>query len=118
MTSIIFCQVIIPITRVVSLLVSLATITYNWVHFPGWTILYDFSGATGGTASRSISEDPDELIHIGAVDIDIVHGDLTQEHTDAIVNSSDNTFSQHGMSLKMQYLYLNYSTVAILCFFK
>ncbi|KAK2181573.1 hypothetical protein NP493_393g05033 [Ridgeia piscesae] len=53
-------------------------------------------GATGGTPSRSISEDPGELIHIGAIDIDIVHGDLTQEHTDAIVNSSDNLFSLHG----------------------
>jgi len=73
-------------------------------------MLYDFSGATGGTPSRSISEDPGELIHIGAIDIDIVHGDLTQEHTDAIVNSSDNLFSLHGVSLKMQSVYLNCNT--------
>ena len=65
-------------------------------------MLYDFSGATGGTPSRSISEEPDELIHIGAVDVDIVHGDLTQEDTDAIVNSSDNMLSLNGVSLKMQ----------------
>ena len=36
------------------------------------------------------------MISIGSINVDVVHGDLTKERTDAIVNSSSNTLDMSG----------------------
>ena len=57
------------------------------------SMLQDRLGATGGASSPSGVH---TSTRIGALAIDIEHGDLTKQETDAIVNSSDASFSLSG----------------------
>ena len=57
------------------------------------TMFQDPFGATGGA---TIPSDDHTSTRIGALAIDIQHGDLTKQETDAIVNSSDESFSLNG----------------------
>ena len=57
------------------------------------TLFQDPLGATGGATSPSGVQ---TSTHIGALAIDIQHGDLTKQETDAIVNSSDEHFNLNG----------------------
>ena len=57
------------------------------------TMLQDPLGATGGSTSPSSVH---TSTRIGALTIDIEHGDLTKQETDAIVNSSDESFGLNG----------------------
>ena len=57
------------------------------------TMLQDSLGATGGATRPSGVH---TSTRIGALTIDIQHGDLTKQETDAIVNSSDECFSLNG----------------------
>ena len=54
-------------------------------------------GAVGVIPSpSSVSEESEDMISIGSINVDVVHGDLTKERTDAIVNGSNNTLDLPG----------------------
>ena len=57
------------------------------------TLFQDRLGAAGGATSPSGVH---TSTRIGALTIDIQHGDLTKQETDAIVNSSDKDFTLGG----------------------
>jgi len=57
------------------------------------TLFQDPLGATGGATSPSVVH---TSTRIGALTIDIQHGDLTKQETHAIVNSSDKDFTLGG----------------------
>ena len=66
---------------------------YNMCAFMFITMFQDPLGATGGATRPSGVH---TSTRIGALAIDIEHGDLTKQETDAIVNSSDASFSLSG----------------------
>ena len=64
-----------------------------------FTFIYIFQehrSATGGAAGHS-SSDNDTWIPMGPLKVEIVQGDLTKEHTSAIVNSTDKYFNHSGI---------------------
>ena len=45
------------------------------------------------------------MINIGSINVDVVHGDLTKERTDAIVNSSNSSLDlTQGVLLNSLYI--------------
>ena len=53
-------------------------------------------GPAGSMRSHS-SIDDDAVVQIGPIKIEIVQGDLSKEHTTAIVNVTDKWFTQTGI---------------------
>ena len=62
-------------------------------------MIYIFQRQPGpaGSMQRHSSIDDDAVVQIGPIKIEIVQGDLSKEHTNAIVNVTDKWFTQTGI---------------------